>query len=508
VTFDQAPLPTQRNWAYYAQTSPRSHSRPAGQRLSEAALSGLSDFLQLRAVTGGIPNSSLIDSINVQGEFLSGVPWNVLDRIGIPLTIPNSAPGVSGGDLHSQALLTAFVQSIQTAAPQHALNDVTYKLTDLLGVIFDSNLYANDTSGASENFLERLVRHEAGIETTLPADRMVTRFTSDLWKLVQDGGLTMSEGTTFFGTNLNNVSNTLTAFAMQKYYDETQTSAGYKEELFTDLATAGLGSGGIQLDRQDVAVTLDQAKGYTLYFQNYLNSDAFTNPERQLIQSLLPTLRDWYVQAGAGGMNVVDSKNRGAFMLGGAGADTLTGGTQADLLVGNAGADQLNGGAGTDRLLGGAGNDILEGGTENDILDGGLDNDILKGGEGLDRYISNFGADTIEDSDNRGVVEFDNKVLLSGLRRTDDPTNVFRSADGTITLTKSGADLVVTGSGPLTVKNFSSGQFGIRLIGEAAYAPVAETFLKTVPIRTILHRPRSGGLLRQSNNHSKIWKIP
>jgi hypothetical protein len=47
-----------------------------------------------------------------------------------------------------------------------------------------------------------------------------------------------------------------------------------------------------------VAATLDKAKGYTLYFQNYLDSNAFTNIERQLIRSLLPTLRDWYVQAG------------------------------------------------------------------------------------------------------------------------------------------------------------------------------------------------------------------
>jgi hypothetical protein len=47
-----------------------------------------------------------------------------------------------------------------------------------------------------------------------------------------------------------------------------------------------------------VAATLDKAKGYTLYFQNYLDSSAFSNNERPLIQSLLPTLRDWYVQAG------------------------------------------------------------------------------------------------------------------------------------------------------------------------------------------------------------------
>jgi len=64
------------------------------------------------------------------------------------------------------------------------------------------------------------------------------------------------------------------------------------------MAGSGSGGGGVQFDRADVAATLDKAKGYTLYFQDYLNSDAFTNNERPLIQSLLPMLRDWYVQAG------------------------------------------------------------------------------------------------------------------------------------------------------------------------------------------------------------------
>ena len=171
-------------------------------------------------------------------------------------------------------------------------------------------------------------------------------------------------------------------------------------------------------------------------------------------------------------------------LYGGGGDDTLTGLDLGDYLEGNAGNDTLLGGSGDDTLIGQQGIDTLDGGTENDTLDGGLDNDILKGGAGLDRYIIRAvdGADTIDDSDGKGVVEFDNKILLSGLRRTDDPANVFHSADGTITLTKQGVDLVVTGSGPLTIKNSSSGQFGVRLVGESAYAAVTlDTFLKTVP---------------------------
>ncbi len=64
---------------------------------TEAELLGLTNFLQLRATNGGIPNSNLVTNINVQGEFLSGIPWNIPDRIGTTLfDINNSAPGVSG----------------------------------------------------------------------------------------------------------------------------------------------------------------------------------------------------------------------------------------------------------------------------------------------------------------------------------------------------------------------------------------------------------------------------
>src|SRR5262249_25145192 len=268
--------------------------------------------------------------------FVSGVPWNIPDRIGILVTIPNSASGVSGFDLHSQALLTAFVQSLQTAVPHQALNDVTFKLSDLMAMIFSPALYRFDTDTANttnRNFLERLIQNET-------TNAMVTRFTSDLWKLAQDGGLTMREGTSIFG-NVNNVSKTLIAFAMQMYYEDTANATNANKKLFTDLATGGIGSGGVQFDRADVSATLENTKGYSLYFQNYLNSSVFTNRERQLIQSLLPTPREWSVQAGTSGMTATDAHDRGAFMLGGSGVDHLAGGTQDDLLVGNGGDDVL-----------------------------------------------------------------------------------------------------------------------------------------------------------------------
>jgi hypothetical protein len=211
VTFDQAPFANSAEWNLLTpDVAANLKADLLARGYSEAALQGLTDFIQLREVTGGIPNSSLVDSINVAGEFLSGIPWNILDRIGLPAYIPTNAPGVSGFDLHSQALLTAFLQSMQTATPQQALHEVTFKLTDLMGMIFSRDLYRFDTDTANRNFLERLVQNENG-------HAMVTRFTKDLWKLAQDGGLTMSEGTSVFG-NLNNVSKALIAFAMQMYY--------------------------------------------------------------------------------------------------------------------------------------------------------------------------------------------------------------------------------------------------------------------------------------------------
>ncbi|MBH0183244.1 MAG: hypothetical protein HP490_16680 [Nitrospira sp.] len=498
VTFDQAPFAPSATPTLSPGVAETLLSELLTRGYSVTALAGLTDFLQRRAVSGGIPNADLVTSINVQGELLStGVPWNITDRIGQSTYIPTNAPGVSGVDLHSQALLTAFLQSMRTAPSQRALNDVTYKLTDLMGMIFSRDLYRFDTDTTDRNFLERLVQNETG-------NAMVTRFTSDLWKLAQDGGLTMTDNLPggILSSPPNNVSKALIAFAMQMYYANTANAVNRDKELFTDLADEGTGSGGIRFDRADVADSLEQAKGYALYFREYLDSTAFTDTERGLIEALLPALREWYVQAGPNGMTATDTFNHGAFLLGGSGADMLTGGSGADLLVGNAGSDiltggsgddillgqgdydQLDGGDGVDRLVGGAGNDVLNGGSNNDTLDGGLDNDILRGGSGLDTYIIRAvdGADTIEDSDGKGVVEFDNKILISGLRRTGDPANVFHSADGTVTLTKQGTDLVVTGSGPLTITNFSSGQFGVRLVSEAAYAAATrDIFLKTIP---------------------------
>ncbi len=429
VTFDQAPF---RNSASVAVATTLKDYLLNQRGYSETALQGLSSFISA-AASGGIPNENSVIDFSVQGEILSAASGL---RIGTPTSLTHGAPDLLlATSLHSEALLSAFVQHDQ-------FREVTFQLPDVVRMIFDSNLYAFSTgtqNTENENFIEHLVRHQNGIaglavgETVIPADAMLTRFTDDLWKLAQEGGLTMTDNIPggIFSSPPNNVSKALIAFDIQKYYDETQTSPGYNKELFTKV------SGGVQFDRADVAATLNDAKGYSLYFESYLDSSAFTNTDRQQIQSLLPTLRDWYVQAGSGGMNAADALNRGAFMLGGSGADSLTGGSQTDLLVGNAGTDRLTGGRG---------------------------NDVLLGGAGFDTYIYNVGdgTDQIEDSDAKGQIIFDQKLLQAGIRRRGDAINTYSSLDGSQTYVLSSGHLIV--NGVLTVNaNFQSGQFGIRL---------------------------------------------
>ncbi len=393
-TFDQAPFQNSAEPSLTPLTS--SVAEALRQYLltegySAEQLSGLTSFIQMQEAHGGVPNTDLISNIRVDGEFVQSAPlssFNIISNSFSTEVIYHGPYSDPSSDMHSQALLTAFLQSRQTAPldatnKPKSLNEVTTELTDLLAMIFDPNLYAFTTDRDNTkdvNFLEHLVRHEAGVQGSIDADAMVTRFTSDLWKLAQNGGLTMSEGATLLG-ELNNVNQALIAFAMQKYYEETNTSAGYKQELFTDLSTAGEGSNGIRFDMADVsakfkaafdtnqALTLSDAKG-NAYFQQYLHTGLdFTTAEKTLITSLLPYMRDWTIQAGMNGMTATDTLGRNAFMLGGSTADTLTGGAGTDLLVGNKGDDILKGGAGNDTLLGGIGLDTYQytnGGSAND----------------------------------------------------------------------------------------------------------------------------------------------
>ena len=141
VTFDQAPFEKSAVAAYNPNTL--EPTDPATILLAQLQhnghtpgdLTGLTNFLQLRAANGGIPNSNLVSNIRVDGEFLSCAPFSLYHTIGTsipPLT--HGTTDVSGENLHSISLLTAFLQNDK-------FRDVTTKLTDLLEMIFDKNLY-------------------------------------------------------------------------------------------------------------------------------------------------------------------------------------------------------------------------------------------------------------------------------------------------------------------------------------------------------------------------------
>ncbi|RPH77775.1 MAG: hypothetical protein EHM80_11825 [Nitrospiraceae bacterium] len=54
-------------------------------------------------------------------------------------------------------------------------------------------------------------------------------------------------------------------------------------------------------------------------------------------------------------------------------------------------------------------------------------------------------------------------------------TIVYHSVDETITHAKSGVDMVMTGPEPLTIKDYHSGQFVIRLMEEGNYGIATDT---------------------------------
>lgn len=116
--------------------------------------------------------------------------------------------------------------------------------------------------------------------------------------------------------DLNELSRTLIAFAMQMYYEDTANASNPNKQLFTDV------TGGIRFDMADGAhkfriafqnnQTLDfnDAKGFAQYFNNYLKQATFSDAERSQINTALPRMGDWYVQAGGASITATDTLNR------------------------------------------------------------------------------------------------------------------------------------------------------------------------------------------------------
>jgi len=504
VTFDQAPFAKTAELSLLhpdVAASLRQHLSnltlvdPDQLAARDAMVSALNGFMTQRQALpyGSIPNADLVSTIRVEGEFTSSIRG--FNAIGAPPILFQHGPTDISAftELHAQSLLAAFLQSDQSAVSsgnsQQTLSKVTFKLTNLLGMIFDPELFAHTTgrnNTADENFLERLIRHEEGVydpatgTASLPADAMVTRFTQDLWKIAQDGGLTL---------NYKNLADALTAFAMEKYYVEINTSTGYKNTLFSNIAG---GSGGIHFDMQDVASTVTSAKGYA-YFDQFLRqyyADLGQEYNAEPIRSALPSLRDWYIQAGTDALNATDTGNNNAFMFGSTGSDTLTGGTGNDVLVGNGSIDTLTGGAG------------------NDLLIGGIGNDILIGGDGEDTYVINTGDgnDQIDDSDH-SIVKRDGKMFNGGFSQiantntyeliTDDQVKISINSPATLDF---GNGDTITFQDLTTVDLVNQDLAGIRLF-KAAEAPTT-TLTITGDITPTDIDPNTPGIQAQGDAQS------
>jgi len=113
-----------------------------------------------------------------------------------------------------------------------------------------------------------------------------------------------------------------------------------------------------------------------------------------------------YTQTGAGDDTGTTTINGSAvtggtklYMVGAAGADTITGGSGNDTITGAAGADSLIGGDGADSIVGGGGADTISGGEGNDIIFAAVSSgiDTIDVGSGTDRvYVADDAANNHE----------------------------------------------------------------------------------------------------------------
>ncbi len=374
----------------------------------------------------------------VQGDALDVLQANLNFQIlGTQTMLPqnNVGLGLLGPvDLHSQALLTAFLLN-------DAFRDITFKLPDLLKMLFDEGLYAYKTSPdntTSPNFLENLLRHQIGVAAdpaagvaAIPADAMLDRFVVDLQKLTPDT-YGMASGT--------GMAEALTVAAMEYQYFKDATSA---TQLFT------FDSYGLHFKYSDIG-----ASSYKSLPKLADAVNAFLTPEeKSLLNGRLVKQDAWHIQSGTGGMTIH------------AGADN----------------DAMIGGTNSDGLWGGGGIDILIGGANNDVLVGESGNDYLLGGIGNDTYIfsAGDGTDTVLDTDGSGSIVVDG-ITLTGGALVAGTTNVWKNTPQGITYTLKGSGtsqvLIISKDGntdSIRVQGWQAGQLGLAMAG--AIAPPATT---------------------------------
>src|SRR5439155_1497876 len=213
----------------------------------------------------------------------------------------------------------------------------------------------------------------------------------------------------------------------------------------------GVGTGDLVLRSQgtDLQVTIagtTDTLALSLWFQDPRNKMAFQFADGTV----------WDAAAVESRVVPGTPTDRGDFLVGTAGADSINGLDGDDIirglggndtLSGGFGSDSLDGGDGNDSLLGGNNGDTLTGGAGNDTLDGGLDfvADVLDGGAGSDTYLfgKQYGSDRIVATET-DPASLDTIQFLAGI----SPGNLifgFNGDDLFIGLTNSPSDSIVVG---------------------------------------------------------------
>ena len=170
VTFDQAPF---ANAATASVAQDLLNYLQGEGKYTAAQLQPLNNFItEANATPGVIPNAANVTDTNVQGEVLTqltgtSVLGYTVNRIGAQTNIAQqndmSAWSVPSFALHSQALLTAFLQSdAQATNAGQTLNAATFQIADLEKMLFDTHLYANSPSKNIKDFLQEIIDHQDG----------------------------------------------------------------------------------------------------------------------------------------------------------------------------------------------------------------------------------------------------------------------------------------------------------------------------------------------------------
>ncbi|HYC99580.1 MAG TPA: calcium-binding protein, partial [Brevundimonas sp.] len=153
------------------------------------------------------------------------------------------------------------------------------------------------------------------------------------------------------------------------------------------------------------------------------------------------------------------------WLLGSAGADSLTAGT-APNLDGASGNDILTGNAAINQMSGGAGDDILDGGAGHDVLNGGAGSDVADYGAAASGVTADLAAGTAADDGHGGTDSLFGIENLVGSRFGDSlggsgANNSLTGGDGDDILRGRGGADVLTGDAGIDTADYSAAAAGV-----------------------------------------------